>query len=70
MPDPYISSHDETVNFRIRISMAIKSGGKGPPRDSGKGPSSIAGKVLGGARATPAQARILAASVLSQNQKS
>ena len=53
--------------------MAGKSGGKPPskstPRDSGKQPSSIAGRVLGGAKPTPAQARILAASVLSQNQK-
>lgn len=53
--------------------MANKSGGKPPskptPRDSGKAPSSIAGKVLAGAKATPAQSRVLAASVLSQNQK-
>ena len=39
------------------------------PRDSGKTPSSIAGKVLGGGKATPKEAVILAASVLSQNQK-
>lgn len=50
--------------------MANKGGGKPPtPRDSGKSPSSIAGKVLGGGKATPAEQRILAGSVLSQNQK-
>jgi len=42
---------------------------KPTPRDSGKTPSSIAGRVLGGDKPTPAEARILAASVLSQNQK-
>jgi len=50
--------------------MAGKKGGTpATPRDSGRTPSSIAGKVLGGAKPTAAQARILAASVLSQNQK-
>lgn len=51
--------------------MAKKpTGGKPPtPRNSGKNPSSIAGRVLAGAKPTPAQSRILAASVLSQNQK-
>ena len=50
--------------------MAKGSGGKpSTPRDSGKNPSSIAGRVLAGAKPTPSQARILAASVLSQNQK-
>jgi hypothetical protein len=39
------------------------------PRDSGKTPSSIAGKVLAGQKPTPKEARTLAASVLSQNQK-
>ena len=39
------------------------------PRDSGKTPSSIAGRVLSGAKPTPKEAVILAASVLSQNQK-
>jgi hypothetical protein len=42
---------------------------KPTPRDSGKTPSTIAGRVLGGAKPTGAEARILAASVLSQNQK-
>lgn len=50
--------------------MAGNKGGKPPtPRDSGKTPASIAGRVLGGAKPSPADARILAASVLSQNQK-
>jgi hypothetical protein len=54
--------------------MANKSGGKPPskpptPRDSGKQPSSIAGRVLGGGKPTAAEARIMAASILSQNQK-
>jgi hypothetical protein len=39
------------------------------PRDSGKQPSSIAGRALNGGHITPAETRILAASVLSQNQK-
>jgi hypothetical protein len=39
------------------------------PRDSGKTPSSIAGRVLGGSKPSSTEARILAASVLSQNQK-
>lgn len=46
-----------------------KQPSKPTPRDSGKNPSSIAGRVLGGAKPTPTEARILAASVMSQNQK-
>jgi hypothetical protein len=42
---------------------------KPTPRDSGKKPSTIAGRVLGGDKPTASEARILAASVLSQNQK-
>lgn len=41
---------------------------KNPPRDSGKTASSIAGKALGGAKLTTAETKIIAASVLSQNQ--
>lgn len=48
-------------------------GGKSPPkspRDSGKAPSSIAGKALAnGGKLTKAETVKLAASVLSQNQK-
>lgn len=50
--------------------MAKSNGGKPPtPRDSGKNPASIAGRVLGGAKPTAAEARILAGSVMSQNQR-
>jgi hypothetical protein len=66
-PGPYILFHDESVNFG-EYDMA-KQPSKPTPRDSGKNPSSIAGRVLGGAKPTATQARILAASVLSQNQK-
>ena len=51
-------------------------GGKPPkppkpptPRDSGRGPSSIASKALRGERLTIAESKTLGASVLSQNQK-
>ena len=47
-------------------------GGKNPPkpRDSGKDPSSIAGKALAnGGKLTKSETVKLAASVLSQNQK-
>lgn len=43
---------------------------KSPPRDSGRTASSIAGRVLAGGKATQKDAATLAASVLSQNQKS
>lgn len=46
-----------------------KTPSKPTPRDSGKKPSSIAGRVLGGHKPTTAEGLILAASVLSQNQK-
>ena len=56
--------------------MPSKSGGGKPPpkpptpRDSGKTPSSLAGKALGnGGNLTRAETVKLAASVLSQNQK-
>jgi hypothetical protein len=55
--------------------MTKKSGGKPPskpptPRDSGKTPSSIAGKALAnGGKLSKAETVKIAASVLSQNQK-
>lgn len=54
-----------------RLDMTKKSGGKPPsPRDSGKAPSSIAGKALSnGGKLSKAETVKLAASVLSQNQK-
>lgn len=39
------------------------------PRDSGSKASSLAGKALGGGKLSPAQVKVIAASVLSQNQK-
>jgi hypothetical protein len=47
------------------------SGGKPPtPRDSGKAPSSIAGKAMAnGGKLTKSETLKIAASVLSQNQK-
>jgi len=47
------------------------SGGRSPtPRDSGKTPSSIAGKAMGnGGKLTKSETLKIAASVLSQNQK-
>ena len=50
--------------------MAKKSGGKPPtPRDSGKTPSSIAGKAMAnGGKLTKAETLTIAASVMSQNQ--
>ncbi|EJL28563.1 hypothetical protein [Novosphingobium sp. AP12] len=55
--------------------MAAKSGGKPPsksptPRDSGKTPSSIAGKAMAnGGKLSKTETMTLAASVMSQNQK-
>ena len=53
--------------------MSKKAGGGKPPstpRDSGKTPSSIAGKALAnGGSLTKAETVKIAASVLSQNQK-
>ena len=50
--------------------MSKKSGGSPAPRDSGKSPSSIAGKALAnGGKLTKAETVKLAGSVLSQNQK-
>ena len=55
--------------------MTKKIGGKPPPkpptpRDSGKAPSSIAGKAMAnGGKLTKAETLTIAASVLSQNQK-
>lgn len=52
--------------------MSKKSGGKPPstPRDSGKTPSSLAGKALAnGGKLSKAETLKLAGSVLSQNQR-
>ena len=52
--------------------MAMKSGGEKPPtpRDSGKTPSSIAGKALAnGGNLTKSEILKIAGSVLSQNQR-
>lgn len=56
--------------------MAKKpTGGSKPPskpptkKQSSSDTSSLAGKVLGGKKATPAEVRKLAASVLSQDEK-
>lgn len=40
-----------------------------PKKQSGNKPSSIAGKVLVGKKATPKQVKTLAGSVLSQDEK-
>ncbi|WP_340643983.1 hypothetical protein [Phenylobacterium sp.] len=40
-----------------------------PKKQSSQNISSLAGKILGGQKATPAQAKKLAASVLSQDEK-
>ena len=42
---------------------------KRPRKQSGDSASSVAGKVLQAGKATPAQAKKLAASVLSQDEK-
>jgi len=45
-------------------------GGKPPtPRDSGKQATSIAGRILAGGTPTAEEARIMAGSILSQNQR-
>ncbi|WP_157082730.1 hypothetical protein [Sphingomonas asaccharolytica] len=52
------------------MAKKVSGGGKPPvSRDSGKTPSSIAGRALRGEKITAAETRKIAASVLSQNQK-